>query len=102
MIQYKLQDQMKEMSGMQLKTDVLVSTNDGLMSEKQHMTMELKETRELAKSYEAKSNELMMSLTTTTTEYQELKRDMITFDEMTRVRVERIEKLKKDLDEKTA
>jgi chromosome segregation ATPase len=93
---------MKDMSSMQLKTDVLTSTNDGLVSEKEHMTMELKETRELAKSYEAKSAELMTALTSTTTEYQELKREMITFDEMTRVRQERIEKLKKDLDEKIA
>jgi len=39
---------------MKLKSDVLVSTNDGLASEKEHMTVELKETRELMKGYEAK------------------------------------------------
>lgn len=62
------------------------------------MWVELKETRELAKSYEAKSAELMASLTSTTTEYQELKRNMIHFDEMTRVREERIEKFRGELE----
>jgi len=54
---------------MRLKTDVLTSTNEGLLSEKSHLTVELKETRALAKSYEAKSAELMKSLTGTTTEF---------------------------------
>ena len=44
---YKLQEQTKDMSEMRLKTDVLVTTNDGLMSEKTHLTTELRETREL-------------------------------------------------------
>ena len=86
---------------MQLKTDVLTSTNDGLMSEREHMKIELNETRELAKSYEGKTVELMEALTSTTTQFQQLKRDMISFDEMKRVREERIEKLKKDLSEIT-
>lgn len=59
LIQYKLQEQMKELTHLTLKTDTLTSTNDGLMSERDHMKMELKETRELAKSYEGKSTELM-------------------------------------------
>ena len=59
LIQYKLQEQMKELTHLTLKTDTLTSTNDGLMSEREHMKMELKETRELAKSYEGKSTELM-------------------------------------------
>ena len=92
---------MKELTGLQLKSDVLTSANDGLMSEREHMKMELNETRQLAKSYEGKTAELMESLTSVTTQYQQLKRDMITFDEMKRVREERIEKLKKDLDEMT-
>lgn len=50
---------MKELSDLQLKSDILTSTNDGLMSEREHMKMELKETRELATSYEGKSTELM-------------------------------------------
>lgn len=54
---------------MRLKTDVLTSTNDGLLSEKSHLSVELRETRLLAKSYEAKSSELMESLTGTTTEF---------------------------------
>jgi hypothetical protein len=57
------------MTEMRLKTDVLTSTNEGLLSEKSHLTVELKETRALAKSYEAKSAELMKSLTGTTTEF---------------------------------
>lgn len=99
LVQYKLQEQQKEMTEMRLKTDVLTSTNDGLLSEKTHLTVELKETRALAKSYEAKTNELMATLSTTTTEFQALKRGMISYDEMTRVREERIAKLKGDLDE---
>jgi len=98
LVQYKLQEQQKEMTEMRLKTDVLTSTNDGLLSEKTHLTVELKETRALAKSYEAKTNELMEGLSSVTTEYQALKRGMISYDEMTRVREERIAKLKGDLD----
>jgi hypothetical protein len=37
---------------MKLKTNVLTSTNDGLMSEKLHLTTELKETRDLKRVYE--------------------------------------------------
>ena len=48
---------------MKLKTDVLVSTNDGLMSDKSHLTTELKETRDLQRTYEKKCNELMSELT---------------------------------------
>lgn len=64
--QYKLQDQQKDLTEMRLKTDVLQSTNDGLMSEKSHLTTELKETRDLSKSYEAKTSSLMEELTNTT------------------------------------
>ena len=84
---------------MRLKTDVLQSTNDGLMSEKSHLTTELKETRDLSKSYEAKTSSLMEELTNTTQDFQELKRNTISFNEMTRVREERIAKLKQELDE---
>ena len=38
LVQYKLQEQAKEMTEMRLKTDVLTSTNDGLLSEKKHLT----------------------------------------------------------------
>ena len=85
-----------------MKTDVLQSTNDGLTSEKSHLTTELKETRELSKSYEAKTSQLMEELTQTTQDFQELKRNTISFNEMTRVREERIAKLKQELDETMA
>ena len=87
---------------MRLKTDVLQSTNDGLVSEKSHLTTELKETRDLSKSYEAKTSSLMEELTNTTQDFQELKRNTISFNEMTRVREERIAKLKQELDETMA
>jgi hypothetical protein len=54
---------------MRLKTDVLSSTNDGLMSEKKHLTTELNETRSLYKTYEEKCSELMNSLHEQTTVY---------------------------------
>jgi chromosome segregation ATPase len=44
---YKIQDMQKDLTEMKLKTDVLTSTNDGLANEKQHLVIELKETREL-------------------------------------------------------
>lgn len=54
---------------MKLKADVLISTNDGLVSEKDHLVVELKETRKLSKSYEAKTNELMTELNAITAEF---------------------------------
>jgi hypothetical protein len=62
MLKYKLQDQQKELTEAKLKTDVLTSANDGLNSEKQHLAIELRETRELQKSYEVKSSELLGKL----------------------------------------
>ena len=41
----------------------------------------------------------MGQLTGTTTDFQLLKRNMISYDEMTRLREERIAKLKEELDE---
>ena len=49
---YKMQEQLKDMTEMKLKTDVLTSANDTLNSEKHHLMTELKETRELQRSYE--------------------------------------------------
>jgi len=49
---YKLQDQQKDLTELKLKSDVLVSTNNGLISEKAHIFNELKATRELYKTYE--------------------------------------------------
>lgn len=51
---------------MRLKTDVLTSTNDGLASDKSHLTTELKEIRVIQKAYEDKCSTLMSELTTTT------------------------------------
>jgi hypothetical protein len=34
---YKLQEQQKELTEIKLKTDVLISTNDGLTSERNHL-----------------------------------------------------------------
>ena len=47
---------------MKLKMDVLVSTNEGLNSEKKHLTLELKETKELLHIYEEKTKTLMEDL----------------------------------------
>ena len=86
------------MTEMKLKSDVLVSTNNGLMNEKSHLTTELKETRELYRTYEAKCGDLTSELHKVTTEYQELKRAMISYDEETKLREETISQLRKDLD----
>ena len=47
LVKYKLQEQQKDITEMKQRTDVLTSTNDGLTSERAHLTVELKETREL-------------------------------------------------------
>jgi hypothetical protein len=57
------------MTEMKLKTDVLVSTNDGLTSERAHLTVELRETRDLQRSYETKCGELIISLNEVQNEY---------------------------------
>ena len=84
---------------MKLKSDVLVSTNDGLLSEKQHMTVELKETRELMKGYETKCGSLIIELSQVTKDYQEAKKKMISHDEMQKERQARIDTLRKDYDQ---
>lgn len=83
---------------MKLKTDVLTSTNDGLSSEKEHLTVELKETRELQKSYEKKCGELIIQLNEVQKEYQDIRKKMIGHDELAKEREERIEKLKSELE----
>ena len=84
---------------MRLKSDVLTSTNDGLMSEKSHLTSELKETRDLYKTYEGKCSENVDELNRVNSEYQELKRNMISYDEQTKLREEKIDTLRTDLQE---
>ena len=77
--------------------DVLVSTNDGLTSEKKHLTLELKETKELLHIYEEKTKSLMEDLQNTTGELQQNKREMIGFSEVNREREEKIADLKREL-----
>ena len=60
----------KENTEYKLKLDVLQSTNDGLMSEKKHLTLELKETKELLHVFEDKTKVLMEDLQNTTGELQ--------------------------------
>ena len=75
---------------MKLKMDVFQSTCDGLMSEKKHLTLELKETKELLHIYEEKTKTLMEDLQNTTGELQMNKREMIGFNEVNREREEKI------------
>ena len=42
------------MTEMKLTTEVLTGANEGLMHEKKHLTIEVKETRELYRTFEAK------------------------------------------------
>jgi len=66
---YKIQDNQKMLTEMRLKTEVSDSTNTGLMSEKQHLTSELKETRLLYRRYEEKCTSLMKELEDINAEY---------------------------------
>ena len=75
---------------MKLKMDVFQSTNDGLISEKKHLTLELKETKELLHIYEEKTKQLMEDLQNTTGELQSNKREMIGFSEINRDREAKI------------
>lgn len=47
---------------MKLKLDVYQSSLDGLASEKKHLVLELKETKELLHIYETKTKQLMSDL----------------------------------------
>lgn len=94
---YKLQDMHKETTEVKLKADVLVSTNDGLKNEKDHLLIELKETRELQMAYEKRANELMLELTKVTSEFADVKKLMVGSNELLREREERIDKLKKEV-----
>ena len=61
-MRYDVQNVQKENTEYKLKIDVLQSTNDGLMSEKKHLTLELKETKELLHVFEDKTKVLMEDL----------------------------------------
>ena len=97
LFRYKVQDAQKENTEMKLKMDVLQSTADGLTSEKRHLALELKETKELLHIYEEKTKTLMEDLQNTTGELQQNKREMIGFNEVNREREEKITQLKSDL-----
>ena len=57
-----MQDSQKDHAELKLKVDVLQSGLDGLKSEKKHLTLELKETKELMTVYEGKTKVLMEDL----------------------------------------
>ena len=97
LFRYKVQDAQKENTEMKLKMDVFQSTCDGLMSEKKHLTLELKETKELQHIYEEKTKQLMEDLQNTTGELQMNKREMIGFNEVNRERETKIQELKQEL-----
>lgn len=94
---YKLQEQQKDLTELKLKGEVLASTNNALVSEKAHLVMELQQTRDLYSTYEIKCSELMNDLHNVTTEFQELKRNMILHDEHIKQRDEKITELKDKL-----
>jgi hypothetical protein len=43
-----MQQQLKEVNDMRLKTEIVTSTNTGLVSENEHLLLELKETKQLS------------------------------------------------------
>ena len=54
---------------MKLTKDVLTGANEGLMQEKKHLTVELKETRSLYKTYESKFTQVMKEFNSINSEY---------------------------------
>lgn len=98
-LRFRFADTQKEMSEARLKAEVLKSVNDSLTAEKDHLAIELKETRDLEKSYERKCSELIEKLNDTEGEYQRVKKNMTGHEELRKEREERIEKLKKDLND---
>ena len=79
----KQQELLKENTEMRLQVDVDQSTIDGLNSEIKHMALELRETKELLKIYEAKSEQLIQQLTETNAELNSNKRVMISYTQST-------------------
>lgn len=73
---------MKDLTELRLKGDVYESTVGGLKNEKQHLALELKETKELLRVYEAKCTDLMNEINKINHEYQESKREIIGFSEI--------------------
>ena len=73
------------------------STVSSLTSEKRHLTLEVKELRELNEIYEKKTKQLMYDLSETTGQLQLNKREMIGFSEVNREREDRLGKMKEEL-----
>ena len=59
---YKVQENLKDNTELKLKIDVSNSTIAGLSSEKSHLTLEVRELRDLTAIYEKKTKELMHDL----------------------------------------
>lgn len=55
---------------MRLKAEVAKSYADGLLNEKKHLTIEMKETKELLAIYENKTKQVMTELYSTSKELQ--------------------------------
>lgn len=62
LFRYKVQEAHKDNTELRLKIDVNNSTISGLESEKSHLTLEVKELRELSTIYEEKTKQLMHDL----------------------------------------
>ena len=74
-----------------------MSTNNGLVTEKAHLVTELRETRDLYKTYEQKCSDLMKELHNVNASFQELKRANISHDENMKQRDDKIKGLKNEL-----
>lgn len=98
-LRYKHSEMQKEMSESKLQAEVLKSVNDSLTAEKDHLTLELKETRDLEKSYETKCGELIKQLNEVESDYQRVRKTMTGHEELRKEREERIERLKVELEE---
>ena len=62
MTKYKLQELQKDITEQKLKIDVFESQSLGLKNEKQHLLLELKETKDLQKVYEKKCGTLIQEV----------------------------------------
>jgi len=82
---------------MKLQIDVQASTVDGLNSEIKHLTLELKETRDLQKVYEEKCDTLIKQLTEVNSELNSNKRLMIGYSATSDEKEQKISLLKEEL-----
>lgn len=94
---YNQQEQQKDLTTYKLQVDIFTSSNDGLKADLNHAVTELKETKILYRDYHFKWTQTNDALAKTTADYQEVLRNMISYDTMTKTREERIDKLKSEL-----